>query len=55
MDYYNFHITTEAGNVEILLAFLSELPFESFEEKETGLDAFLTVDLFDQEFSTKLN
>ncbi len=47
MDYYNFHIKTEPEKIEILLAFLAELPFDSFEEKEFGLDAFIPQKDFD--------
>jgi len=54
MDYYNFHIKTEPENIEILLAFLSELDFDSFEEKEYGLDAFLAKNSFDQSFDNQL-
>ena len=39
MNYYKFECQT--SNPEILLAFLSELPFDSFQEKEAGLDAYI--------------
>ena len=54
MDYYNFKITTKPENVEILIAFLGELPFDSFQEKDYGLDAFLPQNLFDQSFEIQI-
>lgn len=54
MDYYNFEITTKPENVDILVAFLSEMPFDSFEEKDHGLDAFLPLTDFNQEIDKQL-
>jgi len=44
MDYYCFEINVAIPIREIALAFLSELPFESFEETPTGLNAYLKAD-----------
>ena len=41
MDYYCFEISISAPIREIALAFLAELPFDSFEETDTGLNAYL--------------
>ena len=40
MNYYKFECQTT--NPEILLAFLSALPFDSFQENEEGLDAYIS-------------
>ena len=54
MDYYNFRIKTDPENVEILLAFLSEMQFDSFEEKAYGLDAFLQVEIYNEVIENQL-
>ncbi|MCB0571136.1 MAG: 50S ribosomal protein L11 methyltransferase [Phaeodactylibacter sp.] len=41
MDYYCFEIAVPAPIREIALAFLAELPFDSFEETADGLNAYL--------------
>lgn len=41
MNYFKYRFFTEPSKAEILLAFLSELPFETFEETEGSFDAFL--------------
>ncbi|WGK63709.1 50S ribosomal protein L11 methyltransferase [Croceiramulus getboli] len=41
---YAFKVEPPQPGVEILLAQLSEFPFESFEESETGLDAYIPID-----------
>lgn len=41
MDYFQYTITTEPSQNEILIALLSDLPFDSFEETETGFNAFV--------------
>lgn len=47
MDYYQYTITTDPAQNEILIALLSHLPFDTFEENETGFNAFVpsTADL----------
>ncbi|MCB0584283.1 MAG: 50S ribosomal protein L11 methyltransferase, partial [Phaeodactylibacter sp.] len=44
MDYYCYDIKAPDALKEIALAFLSELPFDSFEEAEDGLCAYLRMD-----------
>ncbi len=41
MPYHAYHVAIPADQRELLLAFLSDLPFESFEEPEAGLVAYL--------------
>jgi ribosomal protein L11 methyltransferase len=36
------------------MAFLGELPFDSFEEKDYGLDAFIPLDLYDQSVENQI-
>lgn len=43
MDYLKFEFQTNPENNEMLIALLGELPFESFEENENGLDAYVQV------------
>lgn len=41
MDYYVYKIKASAQWAEILMAFLGDLPFDTFQEKETGFEAFV--------------
>lgn len=41
VSYCQYQIKTELRNIEILIAFLSELPFDSFEETDDGFNAYL--------------
>ncbi len=41
MNYWQYQIKTEPRYLEILLAFLGELPFDTFEETESGFNAYL--------------
>lgn len=41
MPYYAYHFSVAADQRDLLLALLSALPFESFEEPAEGLSAFL--------------
>lgn len=41
MDYWKYALHTDPDTAQILLAYLSEAPFDTFEETETGLDAYL--------------
>lgn len=45
MDYFNYQISAKADLVEIIMAFLGELPFDTFQETEAGVDAFVPVRL----------
>jgi len=55
MDYYRFIIKVPAGAAEMALAFLSQLPFDTFEETEEGLDAYLRQDAWGPELASRLN
>ncbi len=54
MDYYNIHIETEPEYIEILLAFLGELPFETFDEKDFGLDAYIPQKSFNHSVENEI-
>lgn len=41
--YHIYDITANPETSEILLAFLGQLPFDSFQETDTGLEAYLAV------------
>ncbi|MDT8415180.1 MAG: 50S ribosomal protein L11 methyltransferase [Flavobacteriaceae bacterium] len=43
-----FTVTPKEPGAEILLAYLSELPFESFEDDETGINAYMPEPLWDE-------
>lgn len=54
MDYYCYDIKVATSLREIALAFLSELPFDSFEEAEDGLRAYLRKEGSAAEVESKL-
>ncbi|MBI5916405.1 MAG: 50S ribosomal protein L11 methyltransferase [Bacteroidetes bacterium] len=41
MDYFKYQISTDIAQSEILIALLSHLPFDTFEETEAGFNAYL--------------
>ena len=41
MDYWQYHLRTQPDTTEMVLAYLSDAPFDTFEEIETGLYAYL--------------
>lgn len=41
MDYYRYDIKCDPETAEVLVAFLAEAPFDTFEENEHGLSAYL--------------
>lgn len=41
MDYYRYDILTDTETGQMLIAFLSEAPFNTFEDNETGVAAYL--------------
>ena len=47
MDFLELDLTVEAEFAEVLLAELAEIGYDSFLEKEEGLLAYITEDLFD--------
>ena len=55
MDYFKFHILTDPENVDIIIAFLGELPFDSFEENEGGLNAYIAENQFDELVENQLS
>lgn len=55
MDYYRFIFKAPEAACELALAFLSELPFDTFEETDDGLDAYLRQDAFGPEVESQLN
>ena len=55
MDYIKFNIPVKPEQSELILAFLSQLPFEAFEEKEEELIAWLAADLFTDEFKQQFS
>ena len=40
MDYYKYEIRTAPDTAEILVAFLSDSPFDTFEETADGINAY---------------
>ncbi len=54
MDYYQYTIATEPSQNEVLIALMSHLPFDTFEETETGFNAFLPVTLANEEVEEEL-
>jgi ribosomal protein L11 methyltransferase len=43
-DYYNYQVSVEESRRDAVLAFLTQLPFDTFEETATGLNAFVPVE-----------
>lgn len=41
MDYWKYSLLTDPDTAQVLLAYLSDAPFDTFEETEIGLDAYL--------------
>lgn len=54
MDYFKFQIETDATNAEILMALLAEWPFDTFEETDRGLNAFIPTAKLSAETETYL-
>lgn len=48
MDYIEINFTNEAELNDVVIAFLSDTDFEMFEEKETGLSAYIPESKFDE-------
>ena len=55
MDYYRYDIKCDAETAEVLVAFLAEAPFDTFEENEQGLSAYLPARAGTQEAETLLD
>ncbi|MBK9016050.1 MAG: 50S ribosomal protein L11 methyltransferase [Saprospiraceae bacterium] len=54
MDYYQYSISTDPAQNDILIALLSHLPFDTFEETESGFNAFLPDNGNEAEAETEL-
>lgn len=54
MDYIRYHIPTDTGTADILLAFLSELPFDTFRESGDALEAFIPARLHSDEVEARV-
>jgi len=54
MDYYQYHLTCDPSINEILIAFLSEYPFDTFQENDNGLAAYIPVELHNNELDNYL-
>lgn len=52
MDYYNYQIKTELP--EVLMAFLNELSFDTFEETDEGIDAWIPVKALTTDIETEI-
>ena len=46
MDYYKYSIQTTAEYAEILIALLGQHPFDTFQEVETGLEAYIPAEAY---------
>jgi ribosomal protein L11 methyltransferase len=55
VDYYRYDIKCDAETAEVLVAFLAEAPFDTFEENEQGLSAYLPARAGTQEAEALLN
>lgn len=54
MKYIKYSISCTPELADITLAFLSELPFDMFEEKDNGLEAFIPESLHEEEIVNKV-
>ena len=55
MKYIKYSISSTPELVDIILAFLSELPFDMFEEKAGGLEAFIPESAHSEEIASKVH
>ncbi len=55
MDYYRYDILAEQETAAILIAYLSTAPFDTFEENELGMAAYLPAKADMAEAETSLN
>lgn len=54
MDYYKYEIKVEEEFLELLLAFLSQLPFDTFEETGTGINAYIPAKVTNNALEARL-
>lgn len=55
MDYFRFSIIVEEEIKEVVLAFLSQLAFDTFEETTSGIEAFVSAENADEALESSLN
>lgn len=55
MDYWKYTLRTDPATAELLLALLSDAPFDTFEEKPDGLDAYLPANAGQEAAEALLN
>ena len=55
MDYFKYTIQLEPAQSEIVLAFLSQLPFEAFQENDSELIAWLPATDFNEQFKQQFD
>lgn len=49
MDYYKFQIIAQPEKAEIVIALLASQPFDTFQETETGVDAYIPASMLTDE------
>jgi ribosomal protein L11 methyltransferase len=54
MDYFQYTFTTDPAMNEVLIAMMSNLPFDTYEETETGFNAYLPAKLDAEEVEEEL-
>lgn len=54
MNYHKYELHTNPETVELLVAFLSDSPFDTFEETPDGLNAYAPVTASEQEIESQL-
>ncbi|MEM7101833.1 MAG: 50S ribosomal protein L11 methyltransferase [Bacteroidota bacterium] len=54
MDYYRFEISADSEKSQLILAFLSALPFDAFEEMEAGMIAYIPSSLLTPEIELEV-
>lgn len=54
MDYWQFIFTNDTAFNEVLIAFVGEMPFDTFEENETGFSAFIPAEFFTKSIENQL-
>lgn len=54
MEYIQYQLVVESKLREILIAFLGEMPFDTLEETENGLNAYLPAALYEEAIDQKI-
>lgn len=55
INYYNYKITCNANLTEVLIAMFTTMPFEAYQELETGFHAYMPEDDCSEETDVTLN